>query len=165
MRKRPKYPLEQVAVIKQKRLEEAEKLLKEKKEALTKEETNLTNAIAKRDKVLEHKKEKIRKHLEEMEAGTTSDKIQLAERYIKKVVEEDLKREEKKVKDQREVVKKAQKAVEDARELRLKKNQEVEKMRLHRKEWEKEQTVIEMQEENLEMDELGSSMFVRKRKK
>lgn len=162
--KKPKYPLEQVALIKQKRLEEAEKLLKERKELLTREEENLKTSIAKRDKVLEHKKEKIRKHLEELEGGTTSDKIQLAERYIKKVVDEDLKREEKKVKDQQDVVNRAKKAVEEARENRLKKNQEVEKMRLHRDEWEKEQALMIMQQENIEMDELGSSMFSRKRK-
>ena len=34
---KPKYPLEQLILIKQRRLEEAERILKEKKEALEKE--------------------------------------------------------------------------------------------------------------------------------
>jgi flagellar biosynthesis chaperone FliJ len=164
MKKKPEYPLMQVSQIKQRRLEEAEKMLKERKEQLQKEEEALKVAIAKRDKVLEHRKEKLRKHLAEMDQGTSSEKILQAERYIKKVVDEDLKKEEKKVKEQQEVVKKAEKAVEIARLDMVKRNQEVEKMRLHQADWEKEQSLIEMQAENLEMDELGSSTFVRKKK-
>lgn len=164
MKKKARYPLEQVAMIKNKRLEEAEKILKEKKQTLNKEEENLRTAIAKRDKVLQHKEDKIKKHLDEMEQGTTSDKIEIGERYIKKVVEEELAREEKKVEQQKEVVKKAEEAVEVARQNRIKKNQEVEKLRLHKKEWQKEQAFIEMREEGAENDELGSNMFARKKK-
>src|SRR3990167_11027502 len=95
-----KYPLEQIAVIKQKRLEEAEKMLKEKKRLFDVEAEKLKKAEEKRDLVKKHQKEKIKKFLAEMDAGITSDKIATHERYLKKVVAEELKVEEKKVIDQ-----------------------------------------------------------------
>ena len=51
MSKTPKYPLEQLALIKQKRLEEAEKTFKEKKIILEQEEKKHKEVAAKRDEV------------------------------------------------------------------------------------------------------------------
>ena len=158
MRKKPKYPLEQVALIKQKRLEEAEKLLKEKKEILEKEKEKLSEAKKKLANVKKLKEDKMREYFKEMEKGTTSDKIKLHETYIKDVVDEQLKSEKKKVADQKEEVKKAEEALEAARKDRLQKNQEMEKMRLHRKEWEKEVALEEMRQDVIDNDELGSNI-------
>lgn len=160
------YPLEQVALIKQKRLEEAEKILKEKKRLLDIELDKLKKAEEKRDLVKKHRKDKIKKFLAELDEGTTSDKIATHERYLKKVVDEELKVEEKKVVDQAKLVKKAEEEVEKARKDRLKKNQDVEKLSLHRKEWTKEEMLEEIKVESLETDELGSTSYsMRKRRK
>ncbi len=158
MMKKPVYPLEQVALIKDKRLEEAEKVLKEKKLKLEEEEKKLEAAKKKRDEVKKHKHEKIRKYMDEVMEGITSDKIQMHEKYIKDVVEQELKEEERKVKDQKEHVKRAEEALEKAREDRQKKNLEVEKMKLHRLEWEREMKFEMEKSEGLVNDELGSNI-------
>jgi hypothetical protein len=152
-----KYPLEQIAQIKVKRLEEAEKLLKEKKRLLDVEEEKLKKAIEKRDLVKKHRQDKLQKFLDEMQEGTTSDKIITHERYLKKIVDEELKAEEKKVVDQKKVVTKAEEEVEKARKDRLKKNQDVEKLKLHKTEWEKEALLEEIKKEASETDEMGSN--------
>ena len=94
-----KYPLEQIAEIKRKRLEEAEKVLKEKKRLHEVELEKLKKAQEKCDLVKKHKKEKLQKFYADFDIGTTSDKIITHERYLKKVVDEELKAEEKKVAD------------------------------------------------------------------
>ncbi|MBM3193416.1 MAG: type III secretion T3S chaperone [Chlamydiae bacterium] len=152
-----KYPLEQIAQIKVKRLEEAEKLLKEKKRLLEVELEKLKKAEEKRDLVKKHRQDKLEKFLHEMQEGTTSDKIITHERYLKKIVDEELKSEEKKVVDQKKIVTKAEEEVEKARKDRLKKNQDVEKLKLHKTEWEKEALYEEMKKEAIETDEMGSS--------
>jgi len=162
--KKPLYPLEQIALIKEKRLEEAEKILKEKKEKLDAETAKLSSLEKKLNETRQHRVEKIQKHLEEMEAGTTSEKITHHERYIKHVVDERLKAEQRDVEGQKKVVKLAEEAVEKARSERLKKHQEVEKMKLHKKEWEKEVQLQAEKEESLEADELGESIHVRKKR-
>ncbi len=152
-----KYPLEQIAQIKQKRLEEAEKMLKEKKRLYDVEVEKLKKAEEKRDLVKKHKKEKLNKFITELDEGTTSDKIATHERYLKKVVDEELKVEEKKVIDQAKVMKKAEEEVEKARKEYLKKTLDVEKLKLHKKEWEKEILLEEIKIEAAETDELGST--------
>lgn len=158
-----KYPLEQLATIKQKRLEEAEKVLKERKESLTKAENFLKDLADERDKTLRHRDDKEAQFYEDLSKGTTSDKIEIAKRYLK-VVEEDLKKREKKVVDQQKIVDKAKEDVEHARKDLLKKQQDVEKIKLHRKEWEKEMERIEIQKEGIEADEMGTSMHIRRKK-
>ena len=164
--KKPEYPLQQVSMIKHKRLEEAEKVLKEKKRLLEKEEEKLVAVKKKRDEVKKHKNVKIRKYMDEVMDGTTSDKIQLHEKYIKDVVEKELKEENKKVNDQKEIVKKAEEELEKAREDRLRKNLEVEKIKLHRIEWEKEMRMEMARAEGAINDELGANVHtIRKQKK
>lgn len=152
-----KYPLEQIAQIKQKRLEEAEKMLKEKKRLFEVESEKLKKAEEKRDIVKKHKKEKLQKFIRELDEGTTSDKIATHERYLKKVVDEELKVEERKVTDQAKVLKKAEDEVEKARKEYLKKTQDMEKLKLHKTEWNKEILLEEIKLEAAETDELGST--------
>ena len=86
-----KYPLHQLVRIKQRRLEEAERILKEKKEILEKEKEKLKKIEAERDQTFQHKKDKMDQLRQELDKGTTSDKIEMMRDYIK-VVEEELDR-------------------------------------------------------------------------
>lgn len=153
-----KYPLEQIREIKLKRLEEAEKILKEKKRLLDVEMEKLKKIEEKRDQVKKHRKDKLQKFLDEIAEGTTSDKIITHDRYLKKIVDEDLKIEEKKVIDQLKIVTKAEEEVEKARKERLQKNLDVEKLKLHKEEWTKESLKEELKIEANENDELGSNI-------
>ncbi|MBS0652339.1 MAG: type III secretion T3S chaperone [Verrucomicrobia bacterium] len=157
-----KYPLEQLAIIKHKKLEEAEKALKEKKEALIKEEEKLKAVEKERDKVKEHRIAKLQQLRDKLDEGTSTDKIQQMKYYLK-VVDEKLKGKELKVKEQQKQVENAQKQVELARQDFLKKQQDVEKLRLHREEWEKEMRLVLEHIEGVESDELGSAMHARKK--
>ncbi len=157
-----KYPLEQIREIKLKRLEEAEKILKEKKRLLDVEIEKLKKIEEKRDLVKKHRLDKLKKFFDEFTEGTTSDKIVTHERYLKKVVDEELKVEEKKVVDQKKIVTKAEEDVEKARKDRLKKNLDVEKLKLHKEEWAKEAAQEELKIEAAETDELGSNAYLMK---
>lgn len=155
------YPLKQVLEIKKKRVDEAEKVVREKELLLKKEEEKLKEREAERDTVLDHKKAKLNQLREEMGQTTTSPKIQQMKVYLK-VVDEKLEVEEKKVKDQQEQVKIAEKNVEEAkRQLQLRRL-EVDKLKTHQVDWEKEMRkeleIIEAREQ----DELGSTMFLGK---
>ncbi len=162
MKQPEKYPLEQVATIKAKKLEEAEKALKEKKEALTREEEKLKVVEKERDQVKDHRQAKLQQLRENLDAGTSTDKLQQMKVYLK-VVDEKLRTKEVKVKDQQKHVENAKKQVEIARQDFLKKQQDVEKLRIHREEWEKEMKIVLEHIEGVESDELGSAMHVRKK--
>lgn len=149
------YPLAQVIDVKQRRVEEAEKVVKEKQMLLDKEKEKLAQREAERDKVKEHKQDKLKQLRETLDSGSTSPKIQQMKVYLK-VVEEKLKIEEKKVKDQQEQVNIAQKNLDQAREDLRKKRQEVDKLQSHRKDWEKEMRKELEIIEGREQDELGS---------
>jgi hypothetical protein len=157
-----KYPLEQLALIKQKKLEEAERVLTEKKQQLIKEEEKLLSVQKERDEVKNHKMDKLTQLRQKLDEGTTTDKIQEAKRYLK-VVDEKLSQKEIKVKEQQKQVDAAQNQLEEARKDLFKKQQAVEKLKIHRKEWEKEMRIVEAYQEGLESDEIGSAMHGRKR--
>lgn len=164
MEERQGYPLEQIAIIKQKKLDEAEKTLRDKKAALEKEQQKLLEVQKERDEVKEHRMAKLTQLREKMDEGAPSDKIQQM-RYYLKVVDEKLKIKEQKVKDQQKQVDNAQAQVEAARLDLIKKQQDVEKMQTHRKEWEKEMKAIEEHKESVETDEMGSALHIRKQQK
>ena len=99
-----------------------------------------------------------------MGEGTSSEKILTHDRYLKKVVAEELKVEEKKVVDQTKVMRKAEEEVEKARKEYIKKNQDVEKLRIHKKEWTLDAEKEGLKVESSENDELGSNIYsMRKR--
>lgn len=152
------YPLNQVLDIKNRRVEEAEKVVKEKKILLEKEEQKLEQCKAERDKVLNHQKDKLKQLRDELDHGTTSPKIQQMKAYLK-VVQEKLKVEEKKVNDQKEQVKAAEKQVEDAKKELAQKKLEVDKLLAHRKDWEKEMRKELEVIEGRELDEIGTIIF------
>lgn len=157
------YPLAQIIEVKQRRVEEAEKVVREKQLALEKEQDKLNQRIKERDEVKKHQLDKLKQLRDEMDHGTTSPKIQQMKAYLK-VVDEKLKIEEKKVKDQQEQVNIAQKNLDQAREdLRLKR-QEVDKMMTHRKDWEKQMKRELEIIEGREQDELGSIIYLSNQK-
>jgi hypothetical protein len=151
----PVYPLKQVLTVKERRVDEAQKILREKINALTKEQEKLKQREKERDSVLTHKRDKLKQLRAEMDHNTTTAKIQQMKAYLK-VVDERLKTEEKKVKEQQEQVNLAMKNVEAAREdLRLK-ELEVDKIELHRKDWEKAVRAEMQLAEEREQDEIGN---------
>lgn len=152
------YPLKQVLEVKQKRVEDAEKVVLEKKLILEREQEKLVQREAERDKVKQHLKDKFTQMRETLDAGTTSPKIQQMKAYIK-VVQEKLVVEEKKVTDQKEQVKQAEKNLDLAREELKRKRQEVDKLITHRKDWEKEMRKEQEIIEGREQDEIGTITY------
>lgn len=153
------YPLEPVIKVKQKRVEDQEKVVKEKERALQKEKDKLAEREADRDKAKEHLASKLAQLRQEMDQGTTTDKIQQMKAYLN-VAKDKLKAEEKKVKDQQDQVEIANKALQAAiNELKIKR-QEVDKLQSHKKDWTKEMRkeleIIEAREQ----DEQGSITYV-----
>lgn len=155
------YPLGQVLEVKQKRVEDAEKVVVEKRLALEKEQKILAEKEAERDKAKKHYEDKLKQMRDEMDNqgdGTTSPKIQQMKAYMK-VVKERVTLEEKKVKDQKQQVETAEKNLEAAEaELKLKR-QEVDKLLSHRVDWLKEMRKEQEIIEGREQDELGSVIF------
>jgi putative cell wall-binding protein len=152
------YPLKQIIEVKQKRVEDAEKVVKEKQLALEKEQKKLAEREAERDKVKVHKKEKLQQLRDTMDKGTTSPKIQQMKVYLK-IVDEKLKVEEKKVKDQKEQVSIAEKNLAQAKLDLQHRRLELDKILVHQKDWEKEKHKELELIEGREQDELGSIIY------
>lgn len=152
------YPLKQVLEVKYRRVEQAERVVKEKLELLRAEEEKLRKREEERNKVRNHRIEKLEQLRYTLDHGTTSPKVQQMKAYLK-VVDEKLVIEEKKVADQKEQVKIAEKNLEDARRILKQRRLEVDKIEQHREEWAKEmQKEVEIIE-GREMDELGQLIY------
>ena len=158
------YPLKQVLEIKQRRVEEAEKVVKEKQKALEVEQKKLEAAEAERDKVKTHKVEKLKQLRDTLDSVSTSPKIQQMKQYLK-IVDEKLVVEEEKVKKQKDQVEIAEKNLEQARKELQIKRQEVDKLMNHKKDWEKEMRKALEIIENREQDELGSVIHTTNQRK
>ncbi len=157
-----KYPLHQIVLIKKRRLEEAERFLKLKKEDLIKEEEKLKKVEEERDLTLKHFEEKEDQLKSIQSELANADDIEVLKRYIKTVQVELLEKQEK-VKNQKTAVTKAEEAVNQARINMIKKQQEVEKLKLHEKSWKKEVRIEELRKEGIETDDLGTSSFSQKK--
>jgi hypothetical protein len=160
---RLKYPLEQLMSIKNKRFEQAVKVLEEKTELLLKEQEKLKKCERERDEEKAHHLAKSTQLREALDKGTTSDKVQQMKVYLN-VVKERVLIKEKKVDDQKLELKKAQKAFDAAKKELFDRKKDLEKLKLHRQDWEKELRVLMAQQESLELDELGSTMFALRKK-
>jgi hypothetical protein len=157
----PKYPLEEVLEIKNRRVELAELVVKEKQKLLEIEQQKLQEREAERDKVKGHLKDKVDQLRELLDEGTTSDKIDQGKIYIK-VVQERLAVEEKKVREQKQQVDLAEKNLQIAKNQLKDRERERDKIITHRKEWTKD-TIKELQVvETRNEDEIGSIMFLSK---
>ena len=102
------YPLAQVLIVKKRRVEDAEKMVKQRIEELEQEKEKLKKCKEERDKVLKHYQDKIDQLRQKFDEGITSPEIIDAKRYIK-IVHENLLTEEEKVKKQKEQVEVAEK--------------------------------------------------------
>lgn len=157
------YPLEQLMSIKKNRFDQAVKILEEKKALLKKAEEKLQGLVVERDQVLQHRIDKLNQLRQELDAGTTTDKIQQMKGYLK-TVEEKLAEKQKKVTDQQKQVDLAQKQVDLATNELFQKKKDLEKLEMHKKEWEKEVRYWTEQKSAIEHDEQGSATHqVRKR--
>ncbi len=157
----PPYPLGQVLEVKIKRVEDAEAVVKEKKEALLAEQEKLKKREEERDKVKHHYEDKLLQLRHEYDTGTTSTKIDQAKVYIK-VVQERLVVEEKKVKDQKAQVELAEKNLDLAKNQLKQRQKEQDKIEIHKKEWIKETLKELAVMETREEDEVGSTIFLSK---
>lgn len=153
------YPLEQVLEIKRRRVEAAEKVVKQHQEELEAEQEKLKKAEAERDKVLQHRQDKLDQLRDELDEGTTSPKILQMKRYLE-VVDERVQVEEKKVEDQKEQVKVAEDNLEVARTVLKRKRLEVDKLISHRKDWIKEKRLELQVIEGRELDEIGNVSYL-----
>ncbi len=160
----PEYPLEHLVIIKQKRLDEAEKHLKAMKASLQKEIDQKTRLEQERDHTKQHKEDKLQQFRETIDKGTTSDKIDIMKKYLKEV-DLELSQREKKVIEQQKRVQAAEKKVEEARNNYIKKQHDIEKLSIHRKEWVEEIQSELNYKEAVEADELGAIMYSRNKKK
>ena len=119
---------------------------------------------ADRDKAKTHLANKLAQIRQEMDQGSTTDKIQQMRAYLN-VAKEKLQVEEKKVNDQKAQVELAKQALQKEIDLLKIKRQEVDKLKSHKKDWLKaaklEQEVIESRE----LDELGSTSFTSNQRK
>ena len=152
------YPLKQIIEVKQRRVDEAEKVVKEKQQLLVKEQDKLKEREAARDKELNHHAAKLKQIRDALDAVMTTDKIQQMKVYLK-IVKERLLLEEKKVKDQKAQVEIAEKNLEAARQDLKKKRMDVDKLLTHRKDWEKEMRKEQEVIEGREQDEMGNIIF------
>ena len=157
----PPYPLREVLELKHRRVEQAEAVLKEKQRLLEIEEQKLKEREKERNKVKDHYQDKIYQFREELDAGTTSNRIEQSKIYLKVVLER-LHAEEKKVKEQQQQVELAQKNVDIAKNQLKDRERERDKIKTHRKEWTKEmKKELALIETRLE-DEIGTTMFLTK---
>lgn len=158
------YPLEQIIKVKQRRVDEQEKVVKQKEELLQKEKEKLLEREADRDKAKQHQIDKLIQLRAELDQETSSDKVTQMKNYLN-VAKEKLAIEEKKVKDQQAQVDQAQKVLEAEREVLRQKRQEVDKLKNHKKDWtveaRKELDIIEGREQ----DELGSTSYLTNKRK
>lgn len=164
MAKKNAYPLEDVLKVKMKRVEDAERNLRQRKLELAQEEERLKEREKERDAVQKHMTDKVNQFRRELDAGTNTAKITQMKDYMK-VVREKLMIEEKKVKDQKDRVKGAEKRVEEAKLDLLQKQKEVDKLKEHKENWlkgvAKELEVFEAKEH----DELGNIVYTLQQRK
>lgn len=157
------YPLVEVIAIKRRRLEEAEKTLRAKKEIQELEKQKLEKLEKELDEAKKTYDTYMAKLRAAMDAGEPSYKIDQHKVHLR-----DLKDKyfivQKKVDDQKKVVKKAEEAVEEARKIYMQKEKEVEKLKIHKTEWLKALEKEDLRQEEIKMDEISQSSFLKKSK-
>jgi flagellar biosynthesis chaperone FliJ len=157
------YPLIEVIRIKKRRLDEAEKVLRDKKLILEKELEKLNTLQKQFDeakKVFDNYLFKLR---EAMDAGEPSQKIDQHKLHLKELKERYL-LAQKNVEHQKKVVKTAEEAVEVARADYQLKEKEVEKLHIHKSEWNQAMKLEEQRGEDIKMDDISNATYSRKKK-
>ena len=156
-----KYPLIELAEIKKKRLQEAEKLLKSAREERDTQEKKCEALRLEYEKIESHKVDKITQLREILDTGTTTDKIDAMKLYLKSV-EVKLLEKNKAYSAQKKVLETAEKKYQDAKEYVFTCHKAVEKFSIHKSDWMKELRKIEAVEAAKTLDELGSIIYTAK---
>jgi flagellar biosynthesis chaperone FliJ len=157
------YPLIEVIRIKKRRLDEAEKVLREKKLILEKELEKLKVCQKEHDEakaVFDNYLQKLRQALDEGEPGK---KIEQHKLHLKDLKDKFI-ATQKKLETQKKAVLLAEKAVEEARSDYQQKEKELEKLHIHKGEWIEALKLEETRAEEIKMDEISTSGFARKKK-
>lgn len=157
--KPPSYPLGQILDVKNKRLEEAEKIAEQKREALSKEEQKLRDAEAKRDEVRDHYQEKLRQVRAALDEGSANTSEITQMRDYMKLVKEKLLKEEGLVTEQKKKVDAAQNELNEALKVVKARRLEVDKIKTHKDEWTEEVKKDMQKAEEKLLDEVGTTMF------
>jgi len=159
-----KYPLEQLVEIKQKRVDDAEKLLIEKKELLKKEEEKLKKCQEKVKKTQKHYDEKLDDFYDSFEGdGTTSTKVNRLKDHLKATLEK-LAEEKKAVEKQKSIRNEAQEAVNEAKAILDQRRIDLQKITEHRASWTQEELKEKKRLDIIEHDELGSAIHSQRQK-
>jgi hypothetical protein len=158
------YPLKQVLDVKKKRVEDAEKIVNEKKTLLEKEELKLKEAQSIRDNIKNHYQDKLSQIRQVLDEGSTSTTIKQMRDYLK-TVKEKLAKEDIKVAEQQKKVDAAKLELDKAKKLLRDKQKEVEKIEMHETEWTKEMKIEDRKGEEKNQDEIGSTIFYGRKKK
>ncbi len=159
-----KYPLQQVLDIKARRVSQAEKVAEEKKRLLEKERQKLKEAETARQKVAQHRDDKLQQLREGLDEGKSGDKLEQMRRYLKEVKEK-LKDEDRKVERQKKQVEGAEKQLEEAKAVLKQKRLEFDKLEMHKKEWVIGELKSLERAENKKQDEIGSLVHLSNRRK
>lgn len=159
-----KYPLEQLVEIKQKRVDDAEKLLMEKKELLKIEEEKLKKCQEKVRKTQAHYDEKLDDFYDSFEGdGTTSAKVNRLKDHLKATLEK-LAEEKKAAEKQKGVRDEAQEAVNEAKAILDQRRIDLQKITEHKTAWIKEDQKELKRLDAVEHDELGSAIHSQRQK-
>lgn len=164
MSSQPLYPLEQVLLVKKKRVEKAEKVVEEKKRAYDVELEKMKKIEEARDLALQHHNDKLGQLRKALDEGTTSDEVLQMKAYLK-VVKERLSVEEAKVIEQKKQVMLAERNLEEAKLDLKKKRVEEEKISFHKEQWLKQINVELEKKEVKEQDEIGQVLYEAERRK
>ena len=159
-----KYPLEQVLEIKNRRVDEAEKVVKEKQEILKKEKEKLKGYQEAYQKIVDHHKDKLDQLRAALDEGTPMNKVEQMRLYIKEVKERKYE-EKRKVERQEKQVEKAEKAVEEAQKVLKERRLEVDKLTTHKNDWTKNELKELGRLESKRLEEVGSLVFLSNRRK
>ncbi len=159
-----KYPLEQVLEIKIRRVNQAEKVVQEKKEILEKEQKKLRGYQEAYQKVEDHHKVKIDQLREALDAGSPSHKIEQIRVYIKEVKDK-MYEEKRKVERQEKQVERATKELEAAQKVLKERRLEVDKLETHKGDWSAKELKELRRLEAKEQDEIGSLVFLSNKRK
>lgn len=153
------YPLQQVLEIKQRRVDEAERVVKEKKRLLEKEEEKLRGYQAAYKKVDDHHQDKLEQLRSEMDEGAQPHEITRMKNYLKEVKIKRIE-EQRKVDRQKKMVEQAEKKLEEAKKVLREKRLEVDKLEMHKKDWMHQQYKEIQKQEAKYLDEVGSLVFL-----
>lgn len=158
------YPLQQLLEIKEKRVEDAERILHEKKEALAREEEKLQKCIERERLAQKTYDEQLDTFYNDFAGGTQSHKIKQRKEHLKTLLEQ-VKIEKEKTKKQREIRNKAEQEKDEAKAILDQRRIDLDKIEEHKKAWTKGDLEEKERLHIIEHDELGAMIHSRRKKR